>query len=272
MKRHTRPYGCTFTTCNKSFGSKNDWKRHETSQHYQHETWRCSEKINGASCTKPFLSAGVARTHLTKVHKVTDPETIDRKINAQRISANNQANFWCGFCERIIDLNQKGLDAWTERFSHIDDHFMGKNWKPADAGSSDKAYQDSSDDSSPVSSDTSSVSQTILVTLTGSEAGPASKKRKRTNSDSHMRANDIRNEELAAKVKDILISEFSVDLFHSLGAILDERNAPIVVPMILPDLLKEFAIRTRHGAQTMLEKDATVFVHRYRRHLIPYYP
>ncbi|KAF2212455.1 hypothetical protein CERZMDRAFT_106186 [Cercospora zeae-maydis SCOH1-5] len=33
IKRHTRPYGCTFSLCNKTFGSRNDWKRHELTQH-----------------------------------------------------------------------------------------------------------------------------------------------------------------------------------------------------------------------------------------------
>ncbi|KAM3415704.1 hypothetical protein BST61_g9218 [Cercospora zeina] len=33
IKRHTRPYGCTFPLCNKIFGSRNDWKRHELTQH-----------------------------------------------------------------------------------------------------------------------------------------------------------------------------------------------------------------------------------------------
>jgi hypothetical protein len=200
MKRHTRPYGCTFPTCKKSFGSKNDWKRHETSQHYQHETWRCDEKTDGASCTKVFFSADIARAHLTKVHKVTDPTAIERKIDERRMGASSQGNFWCGFCEKIISLNEKGVDAWTEKYNHVDDHFMGKNgrpqnieeWKPADPEgdqaspkprSSDEADRDSSDDSSPTSSDSPPVSQTISAAPTISEAGPVSQKRKRTTSD-----------------------------------------------------------------------------------------
>ncbi|RYP55378.1 hypothetical protein DL768_000133 [Monosporascus sp. mg162] len=42
-KRHSKPYGCTFPTCNKRFGSKNDWKRHENSQHFLLEVWRNCE-------------------------------------------------------------------------------------------------------------------------------------------------------------------------------------------------------------------------------------
>jgi hypothetical protein len=205
MKRHTRPYGCTFPKCLKTFGSKNDWKRHEISQHYQHETWRCDEKTNGSPCTKLFFTADIARTHFIKVHKVTDPEAIERKIEAQRVNANYQVRFWCGFCEKINDLTQKGVDGWNERFNHIDDHFMGKNgrikqsvaqWRPADGDvegvqhnvsaeprSPNESDQGTSDDSSPSFSDTSSASPDISIMPPGPDTAPAQQKRKRADSD-----------------------------------------------------------------------------------------
>jgi hypothetical protein len=206
MKRFTRPYGCTFTKCTKTFGSKNDWRRHETSQHYQHEAWRCDEKTNGASCTRVFFNPENARAHLTKMHKVTDPEVIQQKINSIKINANNQTNFWCGFCEKCINLTQKDVDAWNERFNHIDDHFMGKNgrtkqpiaqWKPADneaegiqqnvssqPRSPNEGDQGTSDDSSPSSSDESASTQDIkLAAPKSEEAGPALQKRKRASSE-----------------------------------------------------------------------------------------
>jgi hypothetical protein len=205
MKRHTRPYGCTFTKCQKTFGSKNDWKRHETSQHYQHETWRCDEKTNSTACTKVFLSAEIARAHFTKAHKVTDPEAIERKIDSRRIGTNNQAHFWCGFCEKIIDLTQKGVDAWTERFNHIDDHFMGKNdqpkqsiaqWKAVDGDgegvqqsnsaqprSPNEGDRETSDDSSPSSSDTSSASPHTSIVPPSPDTSSTQRKRKRADSD-----------------------------------------------------------------------------------------
>jgi hypothetical protein len=204
MKRHTRPYGCTFSKCQKSFGSKNDWKRHETSQHYQHETWRCDEKINGVTCTKVYFSADIARAHLTKTHKVTDPEAVERKIEARRVNRNNQENFWCGFCEKIRNLTQKGVDGWTERFNHIDDHFMGKGglikqsiteWKEADSDvegvqqnvstqpPSPNEGEETSDDSSPISSDTSSASPHTSMLPPSPDTAPAQPKRKRAKSD-----------------------------------------------------------------------------------------
>lgn len=128
MKRHSRPYGCTFLTCNKTFGSKNDWKRHENSQHYHLETWRCDEeKPEGGACAKVCYRRQTFTDHLKKDHSVTDAEVLKTKVEACRIGRNCQARFWCGFCIKLIDLKNKGLDAWTERFDHIDDHFMGRH-------------------------------------------------------------------------------------------------------------------------------------------------
>lgn len=56
-----------------------------------------------------------------------EDDTIEEKLENCRIGRNCQARFWCGFCSQIIGLESKGLDAWTERFDHIDDHFMGNH-------------------------------------------------------------------------------------------------------------------------------------------------
>jgi hypothetical protein len=127
MKRHERPYGCTFLTCNKTFGSKNDWKRHENSQHFHLETWRCDEeKPEGGACAKVCYRRQTFQDHLKKEHHMEDNDTIKNKVETCRIGRNCQARFWCGFCIKLIELKKKGLDAWTERFDHIDDHFMGR--------------------------------------------------------------------------------------------------------------------------------------------------
>ncbi|KAL3424271.1 C2H2 type zinc finger domain protein [Phlyctema vagabunda] len=143
MKRHDRPYGCTFLSCNKSFGSKNDWKRHENSQHYQLETWRCQEeKPEGGSCAKVCYRRQGFKDHLSKEHFISNHDIITEKLEGCRIGRNCQSRFWCGFCKKLVGLTMRGLDAWTERFNHIDDHFMGRNgyseqrisdWTPVDS-------------------------------------------------------------------------------------------------------------------------------------------
>ena len=127
MKRHERPYGCTFANCKKKFGSKNDWKRHENSQHIQLETWQCDEKTSEGTCTKVCYHPETFRTHLTHTHKIDDGALVEQKMKRQHLSPNQQDQFWCGFCTRRINLASKGVAAWNERFDHIDDHFMGRS-------------------------------------------------------------------------------------------------------------------------------------------------
>src|SRR5205085_4765051 len=42
---------------------------------------------------------------------------------------------WCGFCRKLISLKNQGLEAWDERFDHIDTEHFRKgqkitNWLP----------------------------------------------------------------------------------------------------------------------------------------------
>ncbi len=154
MKRHERPYACTFTSCNKMFGCKDDWKRHENSQHFHLESWRCSEeRLDGEGiCARNFYRRQQFRQHLAEKHNITDTKIIMSKLDQCRLGNNCQTRFWCGSCTMLIDLRNKGLDAWTERFDHIDDHFMGSNgfpqtliaeWVPIDSDKPQGANQSS---------------------------------------------------------------------------------------------------------------------------------
>lgn len=139
-KRHSRPYGCTYTTCTKAFGSKNDWKRHENSQHYQLEAWRCHEHDSSSrikQCARIFYRREPFQNHLKEHHGIKDEEHIKAQSKRGRIGRNCQSGFWCGFCKKIVPLKTKGLDAWDERFNHIDDSHFKKDeridqWYPLD--------------------------------------------------------------------------------------------------------------------------------------------
>ncbi|KAI1418665.1 hypothetical protein F5Y13DRAFT_184305 [Hypoxylon sp. FL1857] len=129
-KRHLKPYGCTFSECNKKFGSKNDWKRHENSQHYMLEHWRCDEKQARNSsevCGKAIYRRELFKQHLGTSHNIKDQATLEIKLETCRVGRNCEARFWCGFCRGIIEIKKEGIEAWTERFNHIDDHFHGRN-------------------------------------------------------------------------------------------------------------------------------------------------
>ncbi|KAL8693208.1 MAG: hypothetical protein Q9218_001920 [Villophora microphyllina] len=129
QKRHTRPYGCTFPGCYKKLGSKNDWKRHENTQHYQIETWRCQEvdeKSAIRQCASIFYRREQFQGHLREKHQIHDDEHIREQSKCCRIGRNGQNRFWCGFCKKIVKLETKGLVAWEERFSHIDNFHYKK--------------------------------------------------------------------------------------------------------------------------------------------------
>ncbi|KUI61049.1 Zinc finger transcription factor ace1 [Cytospora mali] len=135
QKRHEKPYGCTFPKCFKRFGSKNDWKRHENSQHHQLELWKCDEP----SKTDPKDVCGRAchrreqfKIHLSRDHEICDQGTIDSKLDRCRVGRNCETRFWCGFCKVVVEIQDGGRNAWTERFNHIDDHFSGRNYVKMD--------------------------------------------------------------------------------------------------------------------------------------------
>ena len=124
MKRHTKPWGCTFKECFRRFGRKADWKRHEISQHFHMEMWKCClDTLSRQPCYQFFHERDTFRRHLRDGHSVADRGTVRKHLYACRIGRNCQGQTWCGFCRKILPLKQDGRSAWDERFEHIDRHF-----------------------------------------------------------------------------------------------------------------------------------------------------
>ncbi|KAH7086951.1 hypothetical protein FB567DRAFT_526611 [Paraphoma chrysanthemicola] len=125
MRRHEKPYGCTYPKCTKRFGAKSDWKRHENSQHFQLEAFRCRllSTVSNKTCGEHFFRVSAFKEHLKTQHRIDDPDTQETEARARRIGKNCQQQFWCGFCNDIIVLNEKRNAAWDERFDHIAKHF-----------------------------------------------------------------------------------------------------------------------------------------------------
>lgn len=51
-------------------------------------------------------------------------------MRASRIGRSCEARFWCGFCSEIVEIENKDVHAWRERFKHIDDHYHGRSGLP----------------------------------------------------------------------------------------------------------------------------------------------
>ncbi|KAK0613473.1 hypothetical protein B0T14DRAFT_280128 [Immersiella caudata] len=135
MKRHEKPYACTHADCDKRFGSKNDWKRHENSQHIQLEFWKCAEVLRDGSaspsvapvvCNKICHRRETFKNHLDKDHGIADAKTIEERCTDCRNGRNFESRFWCGFCKKTIEFGKNGGLACSARFDHIDSHFTGK--------------------------------------------------------------------------------------------------------------------------------------------------
>ncbi|CAA9957545.1 hypothetical protein PTMSG1_01153 [Pyrenophora teres f. maculata] len=123
MKRHKKPFGCTYPKCHKRFGAKSDWKRHENSQHFQLEAFRCAQILSSGDVCCVHLHREMAfRDHLDQQHKATSVG-LEELIKKSRIGKNCQGSFWCGFCQMVVELKAKRNAAWDERFDHIANHF-----------------------------------------------------------------------------------------------------------------------------------------------------
>ncbi|CDM29245.1 Zinc finger, C2H2-like [Penicillium roqueforti FM164] len=134
QKRHDRPYSCTFPHCAKSFGSKADWKRHESSQHLGVPSWFCTETDvqTGASCERLFYRPDTYTHHLRQ-HGIHEYHVAAWAGN-HRLDLAGQSDFWCGFCNHRVTLKTHGPEALDERFNHIDiEHFKkgerGQDWR-----------------------------------------------------------------------------------------------------------------------------------------------
>ncbi|EPS26002.1 hypothetical protein PDE_00938 [Penicillium oxalicum 114-2] len=134
QKRHERPYGCTFPQCAKSFGSKADWKRHETSQHLNIPSWLCTlhDPVKNGVCERIFYREELFTQHLNQAHTLPKTRVVPA-VQASRLDVAHQSQYWCGFCTQYLPLSSSGAMALDERFNHIDvEHFKkgvkGKQW------------------------------------------------------------------------------------------------------------------------------------------------
>lgn len=128
-KRHSRPYGCTFSRCNKRFGSRNDWKRHEEKQHFIHEQWRCRlPAAGGGACGKlcgnrESMSDHLHNNHGNEGYHRDSPVHWDA-IDASNIGGVRHPRFWCGFCNDHVSRGKTVYHSKVDaRFQHIGDHY-----------------------------------------------------------------------------------------------------------------------------------------------------
>jgi hypothetical protein len=140
MKRHIRPYGCTRDGCGKTFGSKNDWKRHEVthskpSGQPQKDGWRCDgshrDPATTQNCYRFFQgSEDEYKSHLARSE--VPNQYVHQYMTSVYIPGQFRGQFWCGLCNAVVasevalsQTDPKFLDECRDaRINHVDRHFM----------------------------------------------------------------------------------------------------------------------------------------------------
>lgn len=118
MESRGRSYGCTFAGCTKILGNRNDWRRHESSQHELQEQWWCRH------CKHTTRSLEGLTEHWILAHNIPQ-EPSQRAVNENviHLGPHGQNFFWCGFCQQCVRQVPGVLEAWQYRMKHIGDHF-----------------------------------------------------------------------------------------------------------------------------------------------------
>ena len=153
MTVHTRPFSCVFSRygCPATFGAKNEWKRHVSSQHLKPGVYRCdmgtcipqprqhrrksasspTDRDNELSSFNEFNRKDLFTQHIRRMH---GPATKADKDAFENSLASTRQRCWvklhdipqrtiCGFCLREgKEAVFEGRSAWEDRMEHVGRH------------------------------------------------------------------------------------------------------------------------------------------------------
>ena len=147
---HTRPFTCTFRIygCLSTFGSKNEWKRHVSSQHLRLGFWRCnleqclprqqadtSDEEVEELIFNDFNRKDLFTQHLRRMHSPPPSSSAAEKAEFNTSLENVTRNCFmairnspprsvCGFCNTNAthEVAFEGQGAWEARMEHVGRH------------------------------------------------------------------------------------------------------------------------------------------------------
>jgi hypothetical protein len=110
---------CTSPNCDKSFGNRSGWDRHEAGVHHWPHVWVCkldeeNQTVHKNGETRIFYRHDNLLAHLKRAHKpeqIIRGSTYTRSVNPD----SSPAALWCGFC-------RLSLPDWETRQSHVAGH------------------------------------------------------------------------------------------------------------------------------------------------------
>ena len=91
------------------------------------EIWRCQLPVSvdeDSACANIYYKLEAFREHMRKDHKMEGCHKLDRECCRSKVGRNGQGSFWCGFCEKILPLQERAIAAWDERYKHIEEHYL----------------------------------------------------------------------------------------------------------------------------------------------------
>jgi hypothetical protein len=143
---HTRPYTCAFAFagCSSTFGNKNEWKRHVTSQHLSLQYWRCDveqcaatkPKSRGALASNEFNRKDLFTQHLRRMHAPlpvkqhgTTPEweAQVKHLQTQCLKKRRDPPQDCRCPIPSCAQPFHGATSWDERMEHVGQHLERKS-------------------------------------------------------------------------------------------------------------------------------------------------
>ncbi|KAF8251415.1 hypothetical protein K440DRAFT_85093 [Wilcoxina mikolae CBS 423.85] len=142
-----RPFLCTFyfADCQQTFATKNEWKRHVSSQHLQTNIWRCDFTACSERKAATFNRKDLFGQHLKRMHAPPEEQysgqpgrsskqkknhgpQMQHFLNSEipkiqdrckRIRRNPPERSECGFCRQVFE----GTGSWDERMEHVGRHY-----------------------------------------------------------------------------------------------------------------------------------------------------
>lgn len=142
---HTRAFTCVFAFagCTSTFASKNEWKRHTSSQHLNLNSWVCEQgncgKVHGARKSDGSSGKGSAfnrkdlfTQHLRRMHAPFDVKRKNKKnpewentlkelqVSCVRVKRSPPTSLECPLLD--CDSTFEGANCWDDRMEHVGKH------------------------------------------------------------------------------------------------------------------------------------------------------
>lgn len=143
MPKHTacpttttpRPFRCPLAaySCTSTFTSKNEWKRHVSTQHVKLGFWRCDQcppSPSAGAAANPsfndFNRKDLFTQHLRRMHgprrpgaALSDAQVAQHQERCYKRLRDPPSRSGCIFCESVFD----GDGSWEDRMEHVGTHF-----------------------------------------------------------------------------------------------------------------------------------------------------